>query len=286
MAHPTEFRRPFEGAEARPVPMEPHPFRVIRRVDAAPETVTLTLRPVGVALGPPRPGQFVMLYVFGVGEIPISVSGWGEDGSLELTVRAVGATSTVATRAGVGELLGVRGPYGTPWPIGAARGQDVVVMAGGLGLAPLRLAIDALAHGDAAPRSLTVLVGARQPGQLLYLDQLADWSRAGAAVHLTVDAADREWHGSVGTATELLERHQVRADVAFVCGPELMMLSAARALVHRGIVAERVHVSLERNMHCGIAHCGRCQLGPVLLCRDGPVVAFDQVDALMKVRGR
>jgi NAD(P)H-flavin reductase len=159
-------------------------------------------------------------------------------------------------------------------------------MAGGLGLAPLRMAIDRLVLGHHTPLSATVLVGARQPSSLLFPADLARWEGNGATVRTTVDAADRSWHGAVGVVTTLLDRDPARADLAFVCGPEVMMAASARALMQRGIPADHIHVSLERNMHCGIAHCGRCQLGPLLLCRDGAVVRWDRAADLVAVRGR
>ena len=267
-------------------PLEPLPYRVVSRAVAGPGTVTLGLVPVSRFCATPAPGQFMMIWSFGVGEVPVSVSGISDDDAIEITVRAVGATTNAIVSADVGELLGVRGPFGTCWPLPDVLGRDVVVMAGGLGLAPLRLAIESMVSGRIGQRSLTLLVGARQPNQVLYADQLNAWEAAGVVVHTTVDAADRAWHGSVGTVTALLERLPLRADIAFVCGPEMMMVSAARALVHAGVAPRDVYVSMERNMHCAVAHCGRCQLGPLMLCRDGAVLRWDRVDELVEVRGR
>jgi NAD(P)H-flavin reductase len=268
-------------------PMLPVPYRVIAsRADTA-DTVTLTLHPVGAPPATVHPGQFMMVWAFGVGEVPISVSGATPDGDLLLTVRSIGYVSAAIVTTPVGAVLGLRGPYGTEWPVADAAGGDVLVAAGGLGLAPLRLAIDALAAGSPErPRSVTLVVGARQPDQLLYPGDLQRWADAGVAVHLTVDAADRNWHAGVGTATALIERLGGRYDLALVCGPELMMTSAAEAAEACGVDPERVWVSLERNMHCGIGHCGRCQLGPHLLCRDGAVVRWSTVAQLLEVRGR
>ncbi len=165
----------------------------------------------------------------------------------------------------------------------------MLVVAGGLGLAPLRMAIDELAgdgRSDRGPRTLTVVMGAREPDQVLFAADLRRWRSLGTDVHVTVDAAGRGWDGSVGTATQLVARLGAHHDVAFVCGPELMMTSAARAAVVQGADPRHVWVSLERNMHCGIAHCGRCQLGPLLLCRDGAVVRWDRVTELLRERGR
>jgi NAD(P)H-flavin reductase len=267
--------------------MRPEPYRVVDRVVETDDVVTIALAPLGPPLTTPAPGQFVMVWAFGVGEIPISVSAARADGSLSLTVRNVGAVSAAVVGSEPGAVLGLRGPFGTAWPVAEAAGRDAIVVAGGLGLAPLRLAIDALATpGPHAPSRLTIVVGSREPAQLLYPGDLARWAAAGAHVHTTVDAADRSWHGAVGTATALIERLAEPHDLAFVCGPEIMMTTGARALIATGTPAAGVHVSLERNMHCGIGHCGRCQLGPHLLCRDGAVVGWPAVAALLEVRGR
>lgn len=272
-------------------PMAPVPYRVVRRVDETADTCSLELAPVDRALDRPRPGQFVMVWAFGIGEIPISVADMTEaaEGSREhmvLTVRSVGAVSGAITATAPDEALGVRGPYGTAWPVELAAGRDVVIVAGGLGLAPLRLAIDELLTGPGRAARVTLVIGARTPDHLLYRDAIGAWAAAGALVHPTVDAAGRTWHGAVGTATAQLERLGETYDMALVCGPELMMTSAARAAETMGTPPGDVWVSLERNMHCGIAHCGRCQLGPLLLCRDGAVVRWADVAGLLEVRGR
>lgn len=266
-----------------PEPMEPVPYRVTAVVAETADVATLTLEPLSVVLVTPQPGQFVMVWAFGVGEVPISVSRVDHERIL-LTVRSVGAVSSAVTSAGVGDVLGLRGPFGTAWPMHETIDRDVLVVAGGLGLAPLRMAIDHLVEGG--PSRLTLVVGARTPEQMLYPADLHRWDEWGAHVHLTVDTADRSWHGAVGTATAALQRLHEPHDVAFVCGPELMMTSAARAAVTDGVAPGGVWVSLERNMHCGIGHCGRCQLGPLLLCRDGAVVRWDEVDRLLEVRER
>jgi anaerobic sulfite reductase subunit B len=268
-------------------PMQPEPYVVIARVVDTVDVVTLTLAPRGRLLADALPGQFVMLWAFGVGEIPISISGVGTNGTIALTVRSVGAVSKAVVRSEPGTLLGLRGPYGTAWPVADAAGRNAIVVAGGLGLAPLRLAIDALAtRGPLAPSRLTVVIGSREPAQLFYGIDLQRWTAAGAHVNVTVDAADRAWTGAVGTATALIERLAEPHDLAFVCGPEIMVTTGARALIASGTLADRLFVSLERNMHCGIGHCGRCQLGPHLLCRDGAVVRWPDVAALLEVRGR
>ncbi len=265
-------------------PLEPVPYRVVEIRQETIDVVTVVAAPVVTALPPTAPGQFMLVWAFGVGEIPISVSRMGTGDQFELTVRSVGPVSGAIVGLRVGDVLGVRGPFGTVWPVADVAGADVVVVAGGLGLAPLRMAIDTLVASG--PRRVTLVVGSREPVQRLYPSDLESWSASGVIVHQTVDTADREWPGGVGTATAMVERLHDPHDAAFVCGPELMMTSAVRALLHQGVRADRTWVSLERNMHCGIGHCGRCQLGALLLCRDGAVVRWDKVEALMEVRGR
>jgi NAD(P)H-flavin reductase len=261
--------------------MTPNRYRLVDRTVETGDTATLALEPVGEALPEFRPGQFAMLYAFGVGEVPISVSGrFGADGLLH-TVRAVGATSRALFDAKPGCLLGVRGPFGEGWPVPAPAGADLLVVAGGLGLAPLRPVIrHAIAHRQRY-NDVTVLIGGRTPDDLLYPDEYESWRAAGLNVFVTVDHAGGGWTGHVGLVTALFDRLRQRTDVAYVCGPEIMMRFAARGLTNRGVPAEQIWLSLERNMHCGIGRCGHCQLGPLLVCRDGPVVRYDLAEPLL-----
>jgi NAD(P)H-flavin reductase len=265
-------------------PLEPAPYRVVDVRRETVDVVTVVAAPSVAALPPARPGQFMMVWAPGIGEIPVSVSRHEHGHHVLLTVRAVGKVSSDIVGLRAGDVLGLRGPFGTAWPTAEVAGDDVVVVAGGLGLAPLRMAIDELAVGG--PRRLTLIVGSREPAQVLFPRDLERWASMGTTVHQTVDTADRRWHDAVGTATALLTRGRERYDAAFVCGPELMMSSAVRELLHQGVRPERTWVSLERNMHCGIGHCGRCQLGALLLCRDGAVVRWDAVEEVLEVRGR
>jgi NAD(P)H-flavin reductase len=232
-----------------------------------------------------------MLTAFGVGEVPISVSGLGDSGGgrarrLEHTLRAVGAVTRALHAAPPGSLIGVRGPFGTSWDVASAAGRDIVIVAGGIGLAPLRpVVLSALADRSRYGR-IVLLAGARTPGDLLYADELERWRRDGVEVAVTVDRADSGWSGEVGVVTTLIEPAGLAPDnsVAFVCGPDVMMRFTADALAARGIPVSRIRVSLERNMRCGVGWCGHCQLGPLLVCRDGPVVSYDRAAALMRVR--
>jgi NAD(P)H-flavin reductase len=263
----------------------PVPYRVAtRRVETA-DTVTLELVNEDGPLPAFRAGQFAMLTAYGIGEVPISLSGGGRDGRLTHTLRKVGAVTAALHAARPGEVVGVRGPFGTEWDVDAARGHDVVVVAGGIGLAPLRLVVEALVARPADFGRVSVLVGARTPADLLYPGEFGRWARA-AQVAVIVDRPADGWIGNVGLVTSLIPQAAVdpAAAVAFVCGPEVMMRFVADALVRRGIPEHAINVSLERDMRCGAAWCGHCQLGPFLLCRDGPVLRYDAVAPLLRVR--
>jgi NAD(P)H-flavin reductase len=270
-----------------PGPMAPVPFRVARRRRELADTWTLELEPVAGSRSPLvlAPGQFTMLYVFGVGEVPISVSG-DVEGPLVHTVRAVGAVSRAICSSQPGAVLGVRGPFGNSWPVAAAAGSDVVVVAGGIGLAPLRPALYSLLRRRGDYGEVALLYGSRTPADVLYRTELRRLrGRFDLQVDVTVDAAEGGWHGKVGVVPKLIAGAQFdpASAVAFVCGPEIMMRFAARALLDRGVPSDRIYASMERNMQCGLGHCGHCQLGPTLICRDGPVYRYDELERLMAV---
>jgi NAD(P)H-flavin reductase len=271
---------------AAPGPMVPDSFVVRERVQETADTWTLTLDSLdgeGPVIGP---GQFMMVYVFGIGEVPISVSGpSGLPGPVVLTVRAVGAVTEAICATDPGGVLGLRGPIGTPWPIASSTGADVVVVAGGIGLAPLRSVVLHALDQRAEFGEVAVLYGARTPDDLLYTAELETW-RERAFVDVTVDAAERGWDGKVGVVPKLIPgaAFDPGSAVAFVCGPEIMMRFAVDALRERGVADDRIHVSLERNMRCGVGHCGHCQLGPTLICRDGPVYSWATASPWLEVR--
>jgi NAD(P)H-flavin reductase len=247
--------------------------------------VTFTLSPPsGFAFAP---GQFNMLYVHGVGEVAISISGDpAEPARLIHTVRAVGTVTRAMAALGPGSVLGIRGPYGSAWPVDAARGHDVVVIAGGLGLAPLRPAILHLLANRAAYGRVTILYGARSPAELLFAEELQRWrGRFDCRLEVIVDRAGHDWFGPIGVVTQLLDAVAVdRDDLALVCGPEIMMRFVARELEKRGVPREAIWVSMERSMKCGIGLCGHCQLAGSFVCKDGPVFRYDRIAPLLQVR--
>jgi NAD(P)H-flavin reductase len=269
------------------VPELPIGFRVVDKQRETGDTWTLRLEPAnGAAIGGFAPGQFAMLYAFGVGEAPISISSIGGDGAVVHTVRAVGAVTEAICAAEPGDVVGVRGPFGTAWPLAMAQGRDVVVVAGGIGLAPLRPVIhELLAHRDRYG-AVCILYGGRTPAELLYVTELEAWrGRFDVDVDVTVDVADAEWRGRVGVVTRLIDPavFDAQSAMAMVCGPEVMMRFTALALQDRGMTDDRIWLSLERSMTCATGHCGHCQLGPLFICKDGPVLRRDVVEPLMRV---
>lgn len=233
------------------------------------------------------PGQFNMLYLPGVGEVPISVSGRGGAGDTwDHTIRVAGTTTRALAQLGVGGQLGLRGPFGAGWPLELCRGRDVVLAAGGIGLAPLRPAIEALLDCPSAFGRLTLLYGARTPESLLYSRQYADWIGRGLHVQTTVDRATAGWLGHIGVVPLLLDRLRPLSPghtVVLACGPEVMMRYTVRSALERGLCAAQIYVSLERNMQCAAGFCGHCQLGPAFICKDGPVLRYDRIAPFLHV---
>jgi NAD(P)H-flavin reductase len=270
-----------------PDAMLPRPFRVAStRADTA-DTVTLALKAEDGEGLHFAPGQFTMLYVFGVGEVPISISGDpGTPETLMHTVRAVGAVTEAICRLTVGDQVGIRGPYGTGWPVGEAAGKDVVVAAGGIGLAPVRPMLLALLAQRSRFGAVSLIYGSRTPEDLLFVDDLHSWrSRFDLEIEVTVDRAGADWLGDVGVVTSLLPRipFQPEKTLAVVCGPEIMMRVTAEELAMKGVSPESIYLSMERNMKCAIGFCGHCQFGPEFICRDGPVFTYERIRERMRV---
>lgn len=270
-------------------PTLPRPHRLVSRRQETQDSATLVLEAVDSPLPRFSAGQFTMLCVPGVGEVAISISGdpTSGDGRLVQTIRDVGAVSRALSDAPVGRVIGARGPYGTGWDVTSAASGSVVIVAGGIGLAPLRpVVLEALRTRSVFTR-VVLIAGARRPAEFLFVSELADWTARGdIEVELTVDSPVAGWSGSVGFVTEPLGRLTLdpKRTVAFLCGPEPMMRFGAETLISKGVPPGRIRLSLERNMKCGIGLCGHCQLGPLLLCRDGPVVTYDVAAPLIKIR--
>jgi NAD(P)H-flavin reductase len=259
-------------------PMLPTPCTLLRSRRETADTVTLELAPPDGQQLAFEPGQFNMLYLFGLGESAISISGNPDRTDRVVhTVRAVGTVTRPLLKLARGASIGVRGPYGRPWPLTRAHGRDVVLIAGGIGLAPLRPVIYRILADRSAFGRVTLLFGARSPADLLYRTELERWrGRLDSDVRVTVDHAGEDWTGDVGVVTALLSRaaFDPARTTAMLCGPEIMMRSGVRELLARGVPAGDVFVSMERNMKCAVGFCGHCQLGPSFVCRDGPVFDY------------
>ena len=269
-------------------PWRSHPTRIVSILDETPSvrTYELAFEEAAVRAGYGfAAGQFNMLYLPGIGEAAISVSSDPDHRStIAHTVRAVGNVTDALARLAVGEQVLVRGPFGTPWPIDGVVGRDVVIVAGGLGLASQRAAIRQLTRRTDGGRTI-VLHGAKRPEGLLYAAEYDLWRAAGIDVRTVVDEGDASWTGRVGLVTHLLENVQLdpSATTILCCGPDPMMVGVAEAVIRRGVAAESIFISLERNMACAVAHCGLCQFGPHFVCRDGPVLRYDRITSLMRV---
>ena len=257
--------------------MHPLPARVIAIRPEQDDVATLVIEPPGPYRH--RPGQFNMLSIPGVGDIPISIAG-REGPELLHTIRAVGAVSRALVGVRPGSVIGMRGPFGRGWPMAELVGRDVTVIAGGLGLAPLReTLVHLLEHPEDHPR-VRLLYGARSPADILYDRDLLDWSNRVPHFKssVTVDHAPAEWTGHVGVVTRLMRRKDLpRGGIYLVCGPEIMMRFVVDVLHDAGVPDEHVYLSMERNMKCAAGLCGRCQYGPYFVCKDGPVFRHDRI---------
>jgi NAD(P)H-flavin reductase len=233
------------------------------------------------------PGQFNMLYLPGAGEIAISISDDPRHTQCcAHTVRVAGNVTRTLASMKIGDTLGLRGPFGTSWPLGECIGRDVVLVTGGIGLAPLRPAICAVLNDRRRFGRMNLLYGARSPNTLLYANQYEDWTQRGMIVHTTVDRSASGWLGNVGVVTLLLERLRTfdpRNTVLFCCGPEVIMKFTAMAALNRGLSPTQIWVAMERNMQCAVGLCGHCQLGPEFICKDGPVFRYDRIARLLDV---
>jgi NAD(P)H-flavin reductase len=270
-------------------PMIPNWYRIRHRIRETPDTFSLELE----ALEPDNatgfaPGQFNMVYMPATGEVPISISGDPRDPRVLVhTIRAYGAVTSRMQTLKKGDILGLRGPFGTFWPLTDLKGHDIVLCAGGIGMAPLRPVLYAILAQRETFGKVTLLYGERTPGDLIYRREIERWrGRFDLEIRVTVDSARQGWRGNVGVVTTLMS--QLRIDpmgtYALLCGPQIMMRYAIEALTGRGLDEGRIFISMERNMQCGIGLCGHCQAGPLFICRDGPVFRYTGVKHLFQRR--
>jgi NAD(P)H-flavin reductase len=270
-------------------PMVPNTFRIQRMRRETHDTFTLELESTnGNNSRPFLAGQFNMLYVYGVGEVPISISGDpAKTKELTHTIRSVGTVTKAIRKLKRNDVLGVRGPFGSYWPVNESIGNDILIVTGGIGLAPLRPALYYLLSNRDKFGRIVLLYGARTPDDLLFKKELEQWrGRFDLYVDVTVDIAMANWHGNVGIVTTLIPRAQFDPlnTVAWVCGPEVMMRFTIQEILKQGVGNKNIYISMERNMKCGIGLCGHCQFGPTFICKDGPVFRYDQIQNLFTKR--
>ncbi len=232
-----------------------------------------------------EPGQFVEVSLFGLGEAPISVSSSPSrsNGTLELCVRRVGDVTNAMHNMQPGEVMGVRGPFGKPFPIAAMKGKDILFAAGGLGLAPLRSLINEVLDQRGSFGRVIILYGTKRPAEILFKDELLEWAeREDVEFHMTVDRGDENWRGHVGVITTLFPRVTInpRNTVAATCGPPIMYRFVLMELLGKGIPETQIYLSLERRMKCGVGKCGHCQINELYCCQDGPVFRYSDIKGL------
>ncbi len=233
------------------------------------------------------PGQFNMVYVPGYGEAAISMSSDQEtaEGLLVHTIRHVGNVTKATSRIKPGDVVGIRGPFGTAWPLDAIQGMDVVIACGGIGLPPLRGAIYHIIRNRNKYGKVTLLYGARMPKDLMYPTEYESWQNASIDVEVTVDRGDEDWTGRVGVVPMWFYHFRVdpHRTAVMTCGPEIMMRFVIYEALARRIPTNQIFVSLERNMKCGQGACGHCQQGPYFICKDGPVFPFSKLESIFNV---
>lgn len=233
-----------------------------------------------------KPGQFNMIYVPGFGEAAISISSDSEDrNKIGHTIRFVGNVTRAMSHLKVGDVIGLRGPFGSPWPVDEMEGKDIFIACGGIGLPPLRPVIYNIIHHREKYGKVTLLYGARTANDLMYTSEYDNWRQAGIDVEITVDRGDANWSGRVGVVPMWFYQFRIDAQKTAVltCGPEIMIRFVIFEALARRVPLENIFVSLERNMKCGQGSCGHCQLGPYFVCKDGPVFRFDALQPYLNV---
>ena len=270
-------------------PMIPNLYKIAKHSEETIDTFTIELHPVNPDQSFEfKPGQFCMLHAFGIGESAISISGDPKvKNVITHTIKQVGSVTKSLEALQLGSTIGVRGPFGTPWPVEETVGKNVVIAAGGIGLAPLRPMIYHIQANREKYNKVWLFYGARTPKDIIYDSEISKWKkRKDLDIHLTVDKGSLLWRGGVGNVPALMEKVSVDVDntIALVCGPEIMIHYSVLSLEKIGFAKEAIYVSMERNMQCGVGYCGHCMCGSKFVCKDGPVLKYNEAEELLKVR--
>ena len=269
----------------------PHTAKVLERIQETHSVFTLRLAFVDETLRQAyefQPGQFNMLYLYGVGEVPISIVSDPKDPHvLDHTIRAVGRVTRGLSQLSESETIGIRGPYGRGWPMERAKGRDVLVITGGLGCAPVVSVINYIIKRRAEFGQLSILQGVKLPNDLIWRDRYEQWiQQPNTQVLLAADKGAADWPWHVGLVTELFDQVEFHKDtMVMMCGPEIMMQVCLRELLNRRVPESQIYLSMERNMKCALGHCGRCQYGDQFICRDGPVFSYQRIKPYFARRG-
>ncbi len=264
-------------------PYAPKPARIIRVKDETPDTRTVTVSPnhfEGFT-----PGQFAMLTVYGVGEAPFSICSSPFDKDfLQFSIRKMGSVTSMIHEASVEDEVGVRGPYGRGWPVDRMWGKSILIVGGGIGLAPLRSLVLHLLENRSRYGEIAVCHGARSPSLLMYRSEFDDWANHGLKLYLTVDVGEEDWKGNVGVVTTILGKPELdkAGTIVCTCGPPVMIRFVLRKLVELGYSKENIYASLESRMRCGVGKCGHCHFGGRHVCLDGPVFQYDEMISFPK----
>jgi sulfhydrogenase subunit gamma (sulfur reductase) len=261
-----------------------HAARIMNKREETPDVFTFRLRFEDQKVADNfafAGGQFNMVYLFGVGEVPISImSDPADKTGLDHTIRIVGRVTRGIKNLNEGDVLGIRGPFGKGWPLEEAQGKDIVVITGGLGCAPVVGAVEYIFRRRENYGHIKIMHGVKTPQDLLYKERFDAWgTHEDTQVLLASDQPGKNWHYHVGVVTELFDMVEINPEntIVLMCGPEIMMREGAKHLAARGVPAHQMYLSMERNMQCGVGLCGHCQVGPYFSCKDGPVMTYEQV---------
>jgi NAD(P)H-flavin reductase len=235
-----------------------------------------------------QPGQFNMLYAFGAGDVAITiVSDPADPEILDHTIRVVGNVTQVLGRLKKGDVVGLRGPFGSAWPLEEVRGKDIIIVTGGLGCAPTLGALHYIVRRRKYYGAIKIIHGIKAPRDLIYQKKFREWERSpNTEVHLTVDKADRGWKHKIGLVTHLLAdvTFEPARSVVMMCGPEIMMRFTVKEFLNRGLTTDRIYLAMERNMKCALGFCGHCQFGPHFICKEGPILRYDRVQGIFNLK--